>query len=59
MPGAVFFSTADVVPILDDGWELVTVEDDTLRREVTDHDGRPVTLRSAVVRARRLARRCE
>lgn len=53
VPGAVFFTTADVLAVLDDGWELVTVADDVARRDAVGLDGRPVTLRSAVVRARR------
>lgn len=52
MPGAVFFTTADVVSVLDDGWELVTVDDDVPRRTV-NHGGAEITLRSAMVRARR------
>jgi hypothetical protein len=52
MPGAVFFSTADVVAVLDDGWDLVKVDDD-VPRGTADLEGRPITLRSAVVRARR------
>lgn len=53
MPGAVFFSTADVVAVLEEGWDLVKVDDEVWRRDVTDQEGRPITLRSAVVRARR------
>lgn len=52
VPRDVFFTTADVVEVLDEEWELVTV-DDAVPREATDRAGRPVTLRSAVVRARR------
>jgi SAM-dependent methyltransferase len=52
VPRDVFFTTADVVEVLDDGWELVTV-DDAVPRAATDREGRPLTLRSAVVRARR------
>lgn len=52
MPGPVFFTTADVVGVLDDGWELVTVDDDVPRR-TANHDGQVVQLRSAMVQARR------
>lgn len=57
MQEAVFFTTADVLAVLDENWTLVTVEDDVPRRDVTDGAGRAVTLRSAVVRARRKSRR--
>lgn len=53
MPGAVFFSTADVVTVLDEAWDLVTVDDEVWRRDDIDQEGRPITLRAAVVRARR------
>ncbi|WP_202915005.1 MULTISPECIES: bifunctional 2-polyprenyl-6-hydroxyphenol methylase/3-demethylubiquinol 3-O-methyltransferase UbiG [unclassified Mycolicibacterium] len=54
MPEAVFFSTADVVKVLDESWSLVTVDDNVPQREITDHDGRLRTLRSALVWAQRL-----
>jgi SAM-dependent methyltransferase len=52
MPGAVFFTTADVVAVLDDGWDLATVDDHVLH-DTADQEGRSITLRAAVVRARR------
>ena len=52
MPSEVFFSTADVVAAIGDGWDLVTVDGD-VPRDTTDHEGRPITMRSLVVRARR------
>ncbi|WP_082686738.1 class I SAM-dependent methyltransferase [Mycobacterium sp. IS-3022] len=52
MPDAVFFTSADVVSVLDEGWELLTVDDDVPRR-TANHGGAEITLRSAVVRARR------
>ena len=54
MPDAVFFTTADVTAVLDDGWQLLTVDDHVPRRTV-DHGGETVMLRSAVVLARRTA----
>ncbi|KUH85606.1 MULTISPECIES: class I SAM-dependent methyltransferase [unclassified Mycobacterium] len=53
MPDAVFFTSADVVSVLDEGWELLTV-DDAVPRRTADHGGAEITLRSAVVRARRV-----
>jgi SAM-dependent methyltransferase len=55
VPGTVFFTTVDVLEVLDDGWELVTVDDDVPRR-VAAHDSRETTLRSAMVQARRVSR---
>lgn len=53
MPGAVFFTTGDVLAALDGGdWELVTVDDD-VPRHTAGHGGAEVMLRSAVVQARR------
>jgi SAM-dependent methyltransferase len=52
MAGEVFFSTAEVLAVLDEDWEPVTV-DDAVPRESADREGRPVLLRSAVVAARR------
>lgn len=52
MPGAVFFTTADLLAVLDDQWDLVTVDDD-VPREMTDLEGRPIRLRSAMVQALR------
>ncbi|MDV3123421.1 class I SAM-dependent methyltransferase [Mycobacterium sp. 21AC1] len=52
MPGAVFFTTADLLAVLDDQWDLVTVDDD-VPREMTDLEGRPRRLRSALVQALR------
>lgn len=52
MSGAVFFSTADAMAVLDDQWELVAVDDD-VPRDTIDLEGRPITLRSALVQARR------
>jgi 2-polyprenyl-3-methyl-5-hydroxy-6-metoxy-1,4-benzoquinol methylase len=52
MPGAVFFSTADVVTVLDDQWDLVAV-DDEMPRNTQGHQGQSIMLRSAVVRAQR------
>jgi SAM-dependent methyltransferase len=52
MPGAVFFTAADAVAVLDDEWELVTVDDDVPRRRA-NIDGTAVMLRSAMVRAHR------
>lgn len=47
-----FFTGADVVALLDpDGWDVVT--DAAVAREVTDPDGRVVTVHDTVVRARR------
>lgn len=53
MPGAVFFTTDDLVATLDEGWELVVVDDD-VSRHTADTQGQPITLRCAMVRARRL-----
>lgn len=53
MPEAVFFSTADVMKVLDESWSLVRVDDNVPQREITDHDGRVRTLRSALVWAQR------
>jgi SAM-dependent methyltransferase len=52
MPDAVFFSTGDLVTVLDEGWELVVVDDDVPRHTV-DVEDRPITLRCAMVQARR------
>ena len=52
MPTTVFFATADLTAVLDDDWELVTVDDDVQRR-TRNHDGQDVTVRAAMVRARR------
>lgn len=47
-----FFTGADVVALLDpDGWDVVT--DAAVAREVTDPDGRVVTVHDTVVGARR------
>ncbi|CCW13049.1 class I SAM-dependent methyltransferase [Rhodococcus aetherivorans] len=47
-----FFTGADVVALLDpDGWDVVT--EAAVARSVTDPDGRAVTVRDTVVRARR------
>jgi SAM-dependent methyltransferase len=52
MPTTVFFATADLTAVLDDDWELVTVDDDVQRR-TRNPDGQDVTVRAAMVRARR------
>ena len=52
MPTALFFDTSDLIAVLDDDWELVTVDDDVPRRTL-NHDGQAVTVRAAMVRARR------
>ncbi len=52
MPAAAFFTTADLIAVLDDDWGLVTVDDDVPRRTL-NHEGRDVTVRAAMVRARR------
>jgi SAM-dependent methyltransferase len=52
MPTALFFSTSDLTAVLDDDWELVTVDDDVPRRTL-NHDGQAVKVRAAMVRARR------
>lgn len=51
--GAVFFTTDDVIAVLDDGWELVTV-DDAVSRRTADKEGEPITVRAAMVQARRM-----
>lgn len=56
MPGAVFFTTDDLVAALDEGWQLVVVDDDVPRHTV-DAEGRPITLRCAMVAARRVGPR--
>jgi hypothetical protein len=53
MSTAVFFNTADLVAVLDDAWVLVTVDDDVERRTL-NHEGQDVTVRAAMVRARRV-----
>jgi SAM-dependent methyltransferase len=53
MPGAVFFDTQDVLAALDDEWEIVRADDNVPRRTI-NHGGSEVTLRSAMVTARRL-----
>jgi SAM-dependent methyltransferase len=52
VPDSVFFTADDVVAVLDDEWEVLTADDD-VPRKMTSHEGRPLELRSAVVRARR------
>jgi SAM-dependent methyltransferase len=52
MPGAVFFTAHDLVAVLDEEWELVTVDDD-VPRDTLDAEGRPIRLRAAMVQARR------
>jgi SAM-dependent methyltransferase len=53
MSAAVFFTTADLIAVLGDDWVLVTVDDDVPRRTL-NHDGQDVTVRAAMVRARRV-----
>ncbi|MGW0163048.1 class I SAM-dependent methyltransferase [Mycobacterium sp. NPDC003323] len=53
MPEAVLFTTADVVSVLGDGWELVSIDDDVPRRTVTDGARQTMLLRSSLVQARR------
>jgi SAM-dependent methyltransferase len=49
-----FFVGEDLRPLLDPAeWEIVT--DKAVPREVTDHDGHPVTLHETVFRARRVS----
>ncbi|MFI5506142.1 class I SAM-dependent methyltransferase [Mycobacterium sp. NPDC051804] len=52
MPGAVFFTTDDLVAVLDKDWEIAVLDDD-VRRRTADRQGEPITLRAAMVRARR------
>ncbi len=52
MPTTLFFATSDLTAVLDDDWDLVTVDDDVPRRTL-NHDGQAVTVRAAMVRARR------
>ena len=51
--GAVFFTTDDVIAVLDADWELVAV-DDAVSRRTADTKGEPVTVRAAMVQARRI-----
>jgi SAM-dependent methyltransferase len=53
MPGAVFFTTDDLVATLDEEWELVVVDDD-VPRHTADKHGETITVRAAMVQARRL-----
>ena len=51
--GAVFFTTDDVIAVLDADWELVVV-DDAVSRRTADKAGQPITVRAAMVQARRV-----
>jgi 2-polyprenyl-3-methyl-5-hydroxy-6-metoxy-1,4-benzoquinol methylase len=52
LPSAVFFTTDDVVGALGGEWDFVAVDDD-VPRHTADKAGQPITLRSAMVAARR------
>jgi hypothetical protein len=49
----VFFTTDDLIAVLDAGWEMVAV-DDAVSRRTADREGEPITVRAAMVQARRI-----